>query len=441
MAFVNFATREITAKIVYYGPGLGGKTTSLQYIHSSLPPDNRGKMISLATEEDRTIYFDFLPLHLGKIQDFSVRVQLYTVPGQVRYNATRKLVLRGADGLVFVVDAQKHKKLADVESFANLEENLREHGKDLQELPHVFQINKIDLPNRLSSQELNTLLNKYNVPHFESCATVGTGILESLKSITKLVFNDLGRKALLQKKAKVAPTAAAAPSYPEPAYHPSAASVAQQPAAATYYASDPEYSGDMPQRHPVIHAFKETYEPAYPEATAAAPASEKLDEPSFVQPEPVIEPEPSVEFHDSIDEVEPINEFDEVPAEEIPYDHLVADEATAREPESTFTFLPAYDESDKFRDLIAHFERQIAASNVVDGLMTARAAYSFITTDLYPRDFVLDTSEALIMLALGVKFKRYLRFKQLLDSDEVSVQDLLFIHHFLTDLYFSLKES
>ena len=131
MAFVNFATREITAKVVYYGPGLGGKTTSLQYIHNSLSPDNRGKMISLATEEDRTIYFDFLPLHLGKIQDFSVRVQLYTVPGQVRYNATRKLVLRGADGLVFVADSQRHKKLANIESFNNLEENLREHAKDL----------------------------------------------------------------------------------------------------------------------------------------------------------------------------------------------------------------------------------------------------------------------------------------------------------------------
>src|SRR4029078_5196120 len=147
MAFVNFATREITAKIVYYGPGLGGKTTSLQFIHNNLAPENKGKMISLATAEDRTIYFAFLPLNLGKIQDFAVRVQLYTVPGQVRYNATRKLVLRGADGLVFVVDAQKHKKLANVESFTNLEENLREHGKDLHELPHAIQVNKMDLPN------------------------------------------------------------------------------------------------------------------------------------------------------------------------------------------------------------------------------------------------------------------------------------------------------
>src|SRR3989304_9440378 len=157
MAFVNFAPREITAKVVSYGPGLGGKTPSPQYIHNSLSPDNRGKMISLATEEDRTIYFDFLPLHLGKIQDFSVRVQLYTVPGQVRYNATRKLVLRGADGLVFVADSQRQKKLANIEIFNNLEENLREHAKDLKDLPHILQFNKIDLPNLLTPAELNQL--------------------------------------------------------------------------------------------------------------------------------------------------------------------------------------------------------------------------------------------------------------------------------------------
>src|SRR3990172_4397296 len=204
MAFVNFATREITAKVVYYGPGLGGKTTSLQFIHNSLSPENRGKMISLSTQEDRTIYFDFLPLHLGKIQDFAVRVQLYTVPGQVRYNATRKLVLRGADGLVFVADSQRHKKLANIESFNNLEENLREHGKDLKDLPHVLQFNKIDLQNLLRPGDLNQLLNKYAVPYFETRATSGVGVLEALKSITKLVFNDLGRKALLQKKAKEA---------------------------------------------------------------------------------------------------------------------------------------------------------------------------------------------------------------------------------------------
>lgn len=211
MAFVNFATREITAKIVYYGPGLGGKTSSLQYIHNCLPAENRGKMISLATEEDRTIYFDFLPLHLGKIQDFAVRVQLYTVPGQVRYNATRKLVLRGADGVVFVADSQTHKKLSDVESLQNMEENLREHGRDLRDLPLVFQYNKMDLPHLMTPAEMNQLLNKMTSPYFETCATTGIGVLEALKGITKLVFNDLSRKALLQKKGKTTTEAPAAP--------------------------------------------------------------------------------------------------------------------------------------------------------------------------------------------------------------------------------------
>ncbi|MCI0447115.1 hypothetical protein L0152_28400, partial [bacterium] len=177
MAFVNFATREITAKIVYYGPGLGGKTTSLQFIHNNLAPENKGKMISLATEEDRTIYFDFLPLNLGKIQDFAVRVQLYTVPGQVRYNATRKLVLRGSDGLVFVADAQRLKKLGNLESFNNMEENLRELGKDLKDLPHSLQFNKMDLPDVMTSEEMNQILNRYNVPFFETVATTGIGVL------------------------------------------------------------------------------------------------------------------------------------------------------------------------------------------------------------------------------------------------------------------------
>jgi mutual gliding-motility protein MglA len=439
MAFVNFATREITAKIVYYGPGLGGKTTSLQYIHGSLPSDNRGKMISLATEEDRTIYFDFLPLNLGKIQDFSVRVQLYTVPGQVRYNATRKLVLRGADGLVFVVDAQKHKKLANVESFSNLEENLREHGKDLHDLPHVLQINKIDLPNRMNTQELNQLLNKYNVPHFDSCATNGTGVLETLKSITKLVFNDLGRKALLQKKTKPATAPAAAATYPVDAAYRSSPSIATKPAP-SYYGD--EYSSDL-QSHPVIHDFKETYLPpenTFPEVTPEP--EEKLSEPEQEQEqEREPEAESPVDFRDSIDEVEPINEFDEVQPEEIPYEDLLPEESKTSELASKFSYSAMFEESEKFRDLMTHFEDEITGGNIVDGLITARAAYSFITTDLYPRDFVLDTSEALIMLALGVKFKRYLRFKQLLDSDEVSIQDLIFIHHFLCDLFFSLKES
>jgi small GTP-binding protein len=199
MAFVNFNSKEITAKIVYYGPGLGGKTSSLQYIYNNLPEENRGKMISLATDEDRTIYFDFLPLHLGKIQNFTVKVQLYTVPGQVRYNATRKLVLKGVDGIVFVADSQIHRKFSNIESYNNLEENLLAYHKDLKDIPHVIQYNKIDLPNIIKTEELNQILNKYGAPYFQTCAITGIGIMDSLKSISKLVFAELSRKGITSK--------------------------------------------------------------------------------------------------------------------------------------------------------------------------------------------------------------------------------------------------
>lgn len=428
MAFVNFATREITAKIVYYGPGLGGKTTSLQHIHGSLPGENRGKMISLATEEDRTIYFDFLPLHLGKIQDFSVRVQLYTVPGQVRYNATRKLVLRGADGLVFVVDAQKHKKLANIESFHNLEENLREHGKDLRDLPHIIQINKVDLPNRMSTQELNLLLNKFNVPYFETCATKGTGVLESLKSITKLVFNDLGRKALLQKRSK--PTAAAAgASYAETAYKSSASMAPPTAPTNTSYYGDTEYSSDVPQ-DTVLHGFKETYIP--PE-----PLYEDVPN-SVSQPKTSQSDQPELDVSDVMNEVEPVPELDDASAEEIPYSNLLDDHA--EETPEGFSYKNLFDETEGMQALLTRLEKCIASGDSGEAMLAAKTAYSLLTTELLPRDYALHSNEAMIMLALNIKFKRFLHFKQLMESTHLNEHDLLFIHHFLLDLYFSLKE-
>lgn len=196
MAYVNFSTREILVKVVYYGPGLGGKTTSLQFIYNSLPQTHRGKMISLATDEDRTIYFDFLPVYLGKLQGFTVRLQLYTVPGQVRYNQTRRLVLKGVDGIVFVADLQKHRKFANVESMQNAEENLQYYGLKLEDIPHVIQYNKIDLPNIISHEELDPLLNKYQASTFCTCAVTGENVLDALTQISKLVFDDLRRKGL-----------------------------------------------------------------------------------------------------------------------------------------------------------------------------------------------------------------------------------------------------
>jgi len=439
MAFVNFATREITAKIVYYGPGLGGKTTSLQYIHGSLPPDNRGKMISLATEEDRTIYFDFLPLHLGKIQEFAVRVQLYTVPGQVRYNATRKLVLRGADGLVFVIDSQKHKKLANLESFSNLEENLREHGKDLRDLPHVLQMNKVDLPNIMTPEELNELMNKYNVPYFATCATTGSGILESLKSITKLVFNDLGRKALLQKKARGSVTPSTVPVASEPAPAPAMVAAKDSATSASVYFRSPEFQDEM-KGDAVLHEIRNEYARLDQEEkhTPAEKNEDALQEGDVLTD--------GIDLHDSVQEVEPIPEFEEeeeeeLPADEIPYENLIAeDEKALGSGNSNFSYAKFFDNSGKFKDLMLRFEMQAMDNDAEAAMRTAKALYSLLTAELYPKEYILNGDEASIMLALNVKFKRFLRFKHLMDSERVQTSDLLFIHHFFCDLYLSLKE-
>ncbi len=188
MVSINYATREVTCKIVYYGPGLSGKTTNLIYVHKKVPPTTRGKMISLATEADRTLYFDFLPINIGAINGFAAKFQLYTVPGQVYYNATRKLVLRGADGLVFVADSQAEKMDENIESLTNLKENLEEYGYDLKEIPIVIQYNKRDLPGVLSVAELDAKLNPLGWKSFEAEAVSGKGVFDTLKMIIKLVL-------------------------------------------------------------------------------------------------------------------------------------------------------------------------------------------------------------------------------------------------------------
>lgn len=194
MSFINYSSREINCKIVYYGPGLCGKTTNLNYVYQKTNPDNRGKMISLATETERTLFFDFLPLALGSIRGFKVRFHLYTVPGQVFYDASRKLILRGADGVVFVADSQVDRLEANVESLENLRQNLAEHGFDLDKLPFNIQYNKRDLPDVASVEELNGLLNPRGVPHIEACASSGEGVFDTLKDIAKQVIMELKKK-------------------------------------------------------------------------------------------------------------------------------------------------------------------------------------------------------------------------------------------------------
>jgi hypothetical protein len=191
MAFINYASREINCKIVYYGPGLCGKTTNLQTIYQRTAPEARGKMISLATESERTLFFDFLPLALGDIRGFKTRFHLYTVPGQVFYDASRKLILKGVDGVVFVADCQEERLDANVESMENLKDNLEENGYQLENLPFVIQYNKCDLPNLSPMEELQSLLNPSDVPEFKACALTGDGVFETLKAVAKQILVDL----------------------------------------------------------------------------------------------------------------------------------------------------------------------------------------------------------------------------------------------------------
>jgi mutual gliding-motility protein MglA len=191
LSFINFAAREINCKIVYYGAGLGGKTTNLQYIFDKTGEKQKGKMISLATETDRTLFFDFLPLDLGTVRGFKTRFHLYTVPGQVFYDASRKLILRGVDGVVFVADSQGERMDANVEALENLQENLKEHGYDFSKIPYVLQLNKRDLPTAMPVEELKQELIKKNEPAFEAIAFEGKGVFETLKEIARQVLIEL----------------------------------------------------------------------------------------------------------------------------------------------------------------------------------------------------------------------------------------------------------
>jgi mutual gliding-motility protein MglA len=191
MTFINYASREINCKIVYYGPGLCGKTTNLQYIFDSTAPQARGKLISLATETDRTLFFDFMPLELGTVRGFKTRFHLYTVPGQVFYDASRKLILKGVDGVVFVADSQEERMDANIESLYNLDENLRAQGYDPEKIPYVLQLNKRDLPNVLPLEELTAELRRNGEPVIEAVASSGPGVFDTLKAVAKQVLTEL----------------------------------------------------------------------------------------------------------------------------------------------------------------------------------------------------------------------------------------------------------
>jgi signal recognition particle receptor subunit beta len=195
MTFINYASREINCKIVYYGPGLCGKTTNLQYIYDTTAPAAKGKLISLATETDRTLFFDFMPLELGTVRGFKTRFHLYTVPGQVFYDASRKLILKGVDGVVFVADSQEERMDANIEALYNLQENLQVNGYDLLRVPYVLQLNKRDLPNVVPAPEMIAELRRKDEPVHEAVAAKGDGVFNTLKDIARLVLMELKKSA------------------------------------------------------------------------------------------------------------------------------------------------------------------------------------------------------------------------------------------------------
>jgi len=283
MASINYAIREISVKIVYYGPGLSGKTTNLQVIHRKIPIDYRSDMVSLATETDRTLFFDFLPLDLGKIKGFSTKFQLYTVPGQVYYNATRKLVLRGVDGVVFVADSAQDKMQENLESFQNLHDNLAEYGYQQGSVPIVLQYNKRDLPNALSVDAIDKALNKFGYPVSEAVASQGKGVFEALKVIGKIVIDTLNRKYSRPTYGAAAPQPAPQAAPQRPAADPFSAPrqqqspVRQQPAP-SHFSAQPQPQQDIfrsaPQPPPVAHA-----------APRSAPAQSPQQEPSPARPD------------------------------------------------------------------------------------------------------------------------------------------------------------
>jgi signal recognition particle receptor subunit beta len=276
MVFFNYSTMQMAAKVVYYGPGLCGKTTNLHFIYQHTAQESRGEMVSLETETDRTLFFDLLPIDVGSIAGFNTRIQLYTVPGQVFYNTTRKLVLKGVDGVVFVADSQRAMVQANVESFRNLEENLMEMGLSSDTLPLVLQYNKRDLTDICTLDEMNASLNRNNWPWFESSAVSGVGVFETLKGISRQTLlalkKRLGRSEPAPVSAGARPAAAAAPRPAAPAAPPTAPPLPPRPAAPGPQPAPSAQSGSQPQ----------IVAPTAPTPTAPIPAR-----PSTVAPPPL----------------------------------------------------------------------------------------------------------------------------------------------------------
>jgi signal recognition particle receptor subunit beta len=321
MVVFNYSSRELTTKVVYYGPGLCGKTTNLQFIYDSMPPGVKGKMLSLATKSDRTLFFDFLPIDLGEIGGMKTKVQLYTVPGQVFYNETRRLVLKGADGVVFVADSQEDMMDANKDSFRNLEENLQGHGLELASMPHVLQFNKRDLPNALGVDALNAALNSYNVPFYEAVATQGIGVQETLRHITKLVLVHLNeRYGEKRRKSRTSASPSEEPRQQEPASQapPQATPVSEGPPPAPEPSAPQAQADSGVSEHEAEADVSAGLGFAFGDEPEPAPATEEppLAMPAEPEPEPEqpaqVDPEAELDFAFG-DEPEPAPATEEPP--------------------------------------------------------------------------------------------------------------------------------
>jgi signal recognition particle receptor subunit beta len=298
---INFAKREINCKLVYYGPGLSGKTTNLEVVHKKAPASKKGELTSIATEGDRTLFFDYMPLELGKVGGMNTKFQLYTVPGQVYYNATRKLVLQGADGVVFVADSQPDKMEENLESLQNLDDNLKEQGLDMRSIPLVLQWNKRDLPNVLPCEELDKKMNKFGAPTFEAVAVTGEGVFPTLRKLAQMVLEKLNKEYGLQTekpageegaaggakaKAPGATTSGTMPKPPAPPAAPKEGGAPKAPASAPPAAAKPASS-------PAMAKPPEPAKKPEPVATKEPPKKAEPPAPPAKKPEPVVAKAPA----------------------------------------------------------------------------------------------------------------------------------------------------
>lgn len=275
MVQINFALKEVNCKVVFYGPGMSGKTTNLEIVHQKAPEENKGELTSISTDGDRTLFFDFMPLDLGNVAGMRTKFQLYTVPGQVYYNSTRKLVLQGVDGVIFVADSDPEKMDENIESYANLIENLAEYGKDVRELPHVIQFNKRDLPNAMPVAEMDKRLNKFGVPTFEAIAYTGEGVFPTLKTLAAMVLESIekidGRNP--RKAAGKPAPAAAAPAKPgAPRAAATAPATPAKPAAGARKAAPAAAAAPAPTAPAAAQRQSAKPAAAAPRATATATA-------------------------------------------------------------------------------------------------------------------------------------------------------------------------